>query len=163
MAGIRYCAGHHAQKLRMLTRYGDHRNRLPTTHDRMECTVKRNRSSSTQANPAVPGAFAALASLRGTLPAGAEPAPPEPRDPLPLGGRIIVTRERKGRGGKTVTLVRGIALTGPALDTLAREMRQALGTGGSVEGDAIVLGGDQSMRVAEWLRARGATRIVTGN
>lgn len=125
--------------------------------------MKRRRSSSTSSEPATPGAFAALASLRGTLPPGSEPGSPERQDPPPLGGRIIVTRERKGRGGKTVTLVRGIALAGPELDALVRTMRQALGTAGGVEGDAIVLGGDQSARVVEWLRARGATRIVTGN
>ena len=70
---------------------------------------------------------------------------------------------RKGRGGKTATLVRGVALTGAALETFAREMRQSLGTGGGVEGDAIVLAGDQSARAAQWLRERGATRIVIGN
>ena len=31
------------------------------------------------------------------------------------------------------------------------------------EPDAIVLAGDQSARAAQWLRERGATRIVIGN
>ena len=87
------------------------------------------------AEPAAPNAFAALASLRGTLPEGQsdEPAAPD-AGAAPFAGKIVIARERKGRGGKTATLVRGVALAGPALEAFAREMRQALGTGGGVEG-----------------------------
>lgn len=108
--------------------------------------------------------FAALSGLRGTLPAGppveaaGESAPGDP-----LAGKLVLNRERKGRGGKTVTLLRGVALEGEALAGFARELRQALGTGGTVEGDAIVLAGDQAERAAAWLRARGAARLVIGN
>ena len=113
---------------------------------------------------AAPNPFAALASLRGTLPEGTgdEPAETATGDAR-FAAKLVIARERKGRGGKTATLVRGVALTGAALETFAREMRQALGTGGNVEGDAIVLAGDQSARAAQWLRERGATRIVIGN
>ncbi len=115
--------------------------------------------------PASGSAFAALAALRGTLPAGPEPQPlaAAATTRSAFAGRIVITRERKGRGGKTVTLVRGIALDGGALEELAREMRQALGSGGGTEGDAIILHGDQSARAAEWLAARGATRLARGN
>jgi len=117
----------------------------------------------TPAETASPNAFAALAALRGTLPPGQEEAAAQSAAPGPFAAKIVITRERKGRGGKTATLVRGIVLDGTALADLAREMRQALGTGGSVEGETLVLAGDQSARAADWLRARGATRIVIGN
>ena len=108
--------------------------------------------------------FAALATLRGGLPPGTDaPAEPAAGAEVALAGKLVLNRERKGRGGKTVTLLRGVALAGPALAEFAREMRQALGTGGGVEGDAVVLAGDQSARAAEWLRSRGAARIVAGN
>ena len=115
--------------------------------------------------PAPGSAFAALAALRGALPAGPEPEP-EPASAgkaAPFGQRIVVRRERKGRGGKTVTVVHGITLAGPALEEFARTLRQALGTGGGVEGEAIVLHGEQSGRVREWLTGRGATRVVIAN
>jgi len=113
---------------------------------------------------AAPNPFAALASLRGTLPEGAGVEPPAASaGDSPFAAKLVIARERKGRGGKTATLVRGVTLTGAALEAFAREMRQSLGTGGGVEGDAIVLAGDQSARAAQWLRARGATRIVIGN
>ena len=119
--------------------------------------------------PAAPGVapanpFAALAGLRGTLPAGtAEPEPSAPAAVPVLDGKLVLQRERKGRGGKTVTLLRGVALEGDALAEFARELRQALGTGGGVEHDAILLAGDQMERAAAWLRQRGAKRIVIGN
>ena len=106
----------------------------------------------------------ALAALRGTLPPGAEVQPTATApDAAPIAGKLVLNRERKGRGGKTVTLLHGVCLDESALADFARELRQALGTGGSVEGAAIVLAGDQTERAAAWLRAHGATRVVVGN
>ena len=109
--------------------------------------------------------FGALAALRGTLPQGSDPAPTESAVPnnSALAGKIVVRRERKGRGGKTATLVEGVALQGAALEAFGREMRQSLGTGGSIEDNTIVISGDQVERAMAWLRARGATRLVAGN
>ncbi len=109
--------------------------------------------------------FGALASLRGALPQGTEHAPPEApaHSAAALSGKIVVRREKKGRGGKTATLVEGVALTGAALEAFGRDMRQSLGTGGSIEGNAIVISGDQVERAMNWLRARGATRLIAGN
>ena len=109
--------------------------------------------------------LAILASLKGSLPTGGEPEPEPPAPPAnpKQGGKIVVCRERKGRGGKTATLVEGVALTGAALEAFGREMRQSLGTGGGIEGNAIVISGDQVERAMNWLRARGATRLVAGN
>ena len=108
--------------------------------------------------------FASLASLRGTLPAGSRT---EVATPAPVAtqnsAKVVITRERKGRGGKTVTLVRGFELSTEALSVMARDMRHALGTGGTLEDTTIVLNGDQSQRAADWLRQRGLQRIVIGN
>lgn len=112
-----------------------------------------------------PNPFAALAGLRGSLPAGEAPATATQAPPAAsaIAGKLVLRRERKGRGGKTVTVLEGVALTGEALERFGRELRQALGTGGGVEGSAIVLAGDQSERAAAWLRTRGASRVVVGN
>ena len=95
------------------------------------------------------------------------PAPAAPRDPaLPdLGrcGKLVVRRERKGHGGKTATIVAGIGLPARDLERLARALRHALGCGASVEGDRLVVQGDQAPRVQAWLAAQGARRIVLGN
>jgi translation initiation factor 1 len=112
--------------------------------------------------------FAVLAKLRDELPEGT-PVPeatpvPEPASASPLAGKIVVARTRKGRGGKTVTLVSGMSARGEALDALARDLRQALGCGAAVEdGERIVVQGDQVSRVRELLASMGARRIVVGS
>lgn len=109
--------------------------------------------------------FAKLAALRAGLPAG--PAPlPDAAAVAPVdrrfGGKIVVTRTKRGRGGKTVTVITGIAGSGGALDETARTMQRALGCGGGVEDGAVVLQGDQIDRAIEWLESQGAARVVRG-
>jgi translation initiation factor 1 len=105
----------------------------------------------------------ALAVLKDALPPGPPPAAPAPaRGPDPFAGKIVVAKTKKGRGGKTVTAIDGVALRGDALAALARELAKALGCGASVEGDRIVVQGEQQERVRALLEARGARRVVIG-
>ena len=115
------------------------------------------------AAPAPASPFAALQSLRGSLPPGVAEPVPTAGSAACFDKKVTISRERKGRGGKTVTVVRGVLLDDEAREDFARDMRRALGTGGSVEDAHIILAGDQVERAAEWLRARGAPRIVIGN
>ncbi|PIE54044.1 MAG: translation initiation factor [Dethiosulfovibrio peptidovorans] len=71
------------------------------------------------------------------------------------GQRAGLRIERKGRRGKTVTVVEALVLLPEALAQVARELRKALGCGSSVEDGAVVLQGDNRDRIASWLRARG--------
>jgi len=82
---------------------------------------------------------------------------------LAKAGKIVVRRERKGRGGKTVTLVSGIERPPAELERIAKTMRKALGCGSTVEAGTIVLLGDIVPRAQAWLQAHGATRIVLGS
>ncbi|MEO7937011.1 MAG: translation initiation factor Sui1 [Burkholderiaceae bacterium] len=76
--------------------------------------------------------------------------------PLPIGDGIVrVSREKKGRGGKTVTLVRGLALDANALSVLGRELRTACGSGGSVVDGVVQIQGDHIERVMQLLQAKG--------
>ncbi len=68
---------------------------------------------------------------------------------------LKVQREKKGRGGKTVTRVSGLPLTGAALADFAREMKQRCGTGGALEGADLIIQGDQVERVLALLAAAG--------
>jgi len=109
--------------------------------------------------------FEKLAGLVGRLP----PGPDEPATPAPtpaanaFAGRIVVRRERKGRGGKTVTVVQGVALRGEALDAFGRALKKALGCGASIEQGDVVLQGDLIDRVEDHLRKLGATNVVRGS
>ena len=61
----------------------------------------------------------------------------------PLGdGKVRVSRETKGRGGKCVTLVKGVALDAAALAALGKQLRAACGSGGTVKDGVIEVQGD---------------------
>ncbi|KJK24882.1 translation initiation factor SUI1 [Burkholderiaceae bacterium 16] len=72
-------------------------------------------------------------------------------------GIVRVSRETKGRKGKGVTLVRGIALDALALAQLAKELKAACGSGGTVKDGVIEIQGDHCDTVMEKLRQRGMT------
>ena len=106
-------------------------------------------------------AFAGLASLRDTLPQAERREPA--RAPAPKGpSRAVVRYERKGRGGKEATVVEQLVLSPRERAEWLLAMKQALGCGGMLEGEALVLQGDQRARVRAWLEARGVSRISVG-
>ena len=74
----------------------------------------------------------------------------------PLGDGVIkVSRESKGRGGKTVTLVKGMALDANALAAMGKQLRSACGSGGTVKDGVIEIQGDHCERVIEALKKLG--------
>ena len=76
--------------------------------------------------------------------------------PGPAGDGVVrVSRETKGRGGKGVTLIKGVPLDTEALARLGKQLRSTCGTGGTVKDGAIELQGDHCERVIEALKARG--------
>src|SRR5262245_44030875 len=103
--------------------------------------------------------------------AGVNVNPPQPERPpaapsaVDFGGatKLVVRRERRGRGGKTATVVEGIRVSPSALERIARELRRALGCGAGVEEGTIVVQGDLVARVERWLVEHGAPKVVLGN
>ncbi len=81
--------------------------------------------------------------------------------PIRFADKIVVRRETKGRAGKTVTRVSGI----PAKDlqSLAKEMKKAMGCGATVEDADLLLLGSLVDRAADWLLKAGAAKVVKGN
>jgi len=80
-------------------------------------------------------------------------AQPAPQPGFPDDGIIRVSREKGGRGGKTVTVVRG--LPGAALEAQAADLKRLCGAGGTLREGTIEIQGDHRERIAERLRARG--------
>ena len=97
------------------------------------------------------------------LPAAPTVKPNEIETMLTRSGKIVLRREKKGRGGKTVTLLSGLDLRPAEFELLAKALRKGLGCGSIVEEKTIVLQGDIQQRAESWLRAHGATKIVLGN
>jgi translation initiation factor 1 len=67
-------------------------------------------------------------------------------------GVVRVSLQTKGRGGKSVTLVKGLPLAAAALDTLARQLRSACGTGGTVKDGVVEVQGDHVTTVMAVLK-----------
>lgn len=114
--------------------------------------------------PAGDGDAGTEAARAGETPRGPRDAASDARTDLPdlsRAGKLVLRRERKGRGGKTVTVLDGLPATD--LPEVARAMKKALGCGATVEEGAVVLLGDLADRARDWLEARGARRVVVGN
>jgi translation initiation factor 1 len=77
-------------------------------------------------------------------------------------GIVRLHRETKGRGGKAVTLIKGVPLAGQELKELARALKQKCGVGGALKGDVIEIQGDQRTVVKTELEKRGYTVKIAG-
>ncbi|HTG88642.1 MAG TPA: hypothetical protein VL914_00560 [Vicinamibacterales bacterium] len=74
-------------------------------------------------------------------------------------GRVVakLRMEKKGRGGKTVTVVYDLPQNAAFLKELAQELKRTCGTGGAVSENTIELQGDLRDRVRECLMKKGWT------
>ena len=81
----------------------------------------------------------------------------------PMGhGPVCVSRQTKGRGGKSVTLVKGLALDAAALALLGKKLRTACGSGGTVKDGVIEVQGDHREQIISELRKHGHNAKRTG-
>ena len=76
--------------------------------------------------------------------------------PVVVGDGVVrVSRQTKGRGGKTVTIVKGVALDALALAALGKQLRSACGSGGTVKDGVIEIQGDHCDLVMATLKKLG--------
>jgi translation initiation factor 1 len=98
-----------------------------------------------------------------TQPRSTRPTRPEPKVAnLPLDGVVRLLRDRKGRGGKTVTLITGLSGSAAVLTALASDLKRMCGTGGTFRGDVLEIQGDFRDRLQAELERRGYTVRVAG-
>ncbi len=102
------------------------------------------------------------------LPPGADdsaasPAESQRKLPNKNRGRVDIVRQTAGRGGKTVTVVKGFVGIGlPEKEKLAKLMRNACGTGGTVKNGQIEIQGDKRAEVARILSEAGFRPVFAG-
>ncbi len=78
-------------------------------------------------------------------------------------GRVDIIRQTAGRGGKTVTVVRGFVGIGlPEKEQLAKAMQKACGTGGTVKNGQIEIQGDKRAEVARILSEANFRPVFAG-
>lgn len=132
----------------------------------------KRKKKTKQAPPQQAVAMTSLGSLlagKGFVPSTppAQDETPAPTTAAPAGGldlsrqnRLNLRMERKGRGGKTVTVLSQLDADEGVRAQLARDLRRALGCGARVEGTDIVLQGDVRDRTRTWLLKRGVKRVT---
>jgi translation initiation factor 1 len=82
---------------------------------------------------------------------------------MPAGDGIArIRREVGGRGGKTVTVVTGLALDAAALAALSRRLKSACGTGGTVKSGALEFQGDHRELLVSLLASEGFRSKLAG-
>ena len=60
-------------------------------------------------------------------------------------------RDSKGRGGKGVTLIKNLVLSEADMSSLAKKIKQACGTGGTIRDGVIEIQGENRERIADVL------------
>lgn len=85
------------------------------------------------------------------------PLPKDPAAPFAIQGSnpVRVHLERKGRRGKTVSVLKGVMSPAVGKQALLKHLKSNLGTGGAVKGDNLEIQGDHRDRIVEMLEALG--------
>lgn len=79
----------------------------------------------------------------------------EPDTPEPARQRLVVAIDRRNRGGKQVTVVRGFVGREEDLVALSKTLKTKCGVGGSAKDGEILIQGDMRDRVVQILQAAG--------
>lgn len=82
--------------------------------------------------------------------------------PPPSKQNLIVAIERKNRGGKTVTLIKGFVGNEDDLNSLAKNIKTKCGVGGAVKEGEILIQGELKNKVANLLKTMGYKVKISG-
>ena len=77
-------------------------------------------------------------------------------------GIVKLQRQVKGRNGKPITLVSGLPLQSTELKALAKELKNACGVGGSINGSDIIIQGDKREHLKQLLEIKGYSVKFSG-
>ena len=76
--------------------------------------------------------------------------------------KVYLHRETKGRGGKTVTLVKNLVLSEKDLKSLSKKLKKACGSGGTIKDNIIIIQGDHRGTIQRTLQKMGYHAIIAG-
>lgn len=97
-----------------------------------------------------------LSALKGTLPQGdPEPVVEEKVEEMVNSQNLIVSFEKKGRGGKAATIISGFTCDLETVRQIADTLKKKLATGGSYREEEILIQGDKRDAAVECLKKMG--------
>jgi translation initiation factor 1 len=76
--------------------------------------------------------------------------------------KVTVRIDRKGRGGKTVTVIDGLRIPRGEREELLRQLKAELGTGGTIKGASLEIQGDHRDMVMSALKGMGLAPKFSG-
>lgn len=91
-------------------------------------------------------------------PEAPEQLPPNPAAPIRTRQRntpVLVTLERKGRGGKSVTVIKQVKSPPKGKQALLKQLKNKLGTGGTLKDDDLEIQGDHRDAIVDMLKELG--------
>ena len=74
----------------------------------------------------------------------------------------MIQLQRKGRGGKEVTIISGLALNGMELLALLQQLKSTLGTGGTLKQQNLEIQGNRVEAIQAALSAKGINAKISG-
>ncbi len=87
----------------------------------------------------------------------------ETKADAPLAGQTAkITIDRKGRKGKSMTVIEGLKVNPMHLAEIARLIKQKMGTGGTAKQGRIEIQGEHRDKVASILQEMGVKTIFSG-
>lgn len=102
------------------------------------------------------------------LPEASAPVPAQPKieakaSPQKKRGRVDIIREKAGRGGKTVTVVKGLDhIEVREREQLLKQLKNYCATGGALKGATLEIQGDQREKVAAFFENAGFRPVFAG-
>jgi len=75
---------------------------------------------------------------------------------------IYLHRESKGRGGKTVSLVKNLTLSEKDIKALAKKLKRTCGSGGTIKNGVVEIQGEHRQKIAEKLQKLGFKVKLSG-
>ena len=91
-----------------------------------------------------------------------EARPPKVKSLPPHEQTAYLHRDSKGRGGKSVTLVKKLVLSDDDMKELATKLKQICGSGGTVKADVIEIQGEHREKIAGALQKIGYKVKIAG-
>ena len=73
--------------------------------------------------------------------------------------KLRIALDKKHRAGKVITLVNGFEGKENDLQEIAKQLKLFCGTGGSTKDNAIIIQGDNSEKILQWLQKNGYRQV----
>ncbi len=77
---------------------------------------------------------------------------------LPHEQLLTVVLDKKHRGGKVVSIIKGFSMKEDEIELLAKKLKTFCGSGGSAKDNEIIIQGDHREKIVQWLLKNGYSK-----